>query len=238
MALAITAYGCIAFVSDDPSALSTTCHFQGDDSACGRCVASACASSLGACCGDATCTQTTLPLLQSCFGTGSLCSSFLVDAPALATCIATSCATCAGDGGANGTFDGAVGPSPDAGQTYCSKSGDSCFCSVGSPNGAACNAAGIKGGGLCCASYGWPTATNASCTCEPFSCTPSSLGGSCDLSTNSTGTTSWPGPGCCSYGTFCDCEPSITCTATPVDTCDLSTVGCDSSQVQVASCSF
>jgi hypothetical protein len=244
----LAAAGCIAFVNDDPSSLTTTCHFDGDDTACGRCVATSCAQALDTCCGDSVCSQTSLPLLASCFQASSLCSTFLTSSPDLATCIATSCGACNGagtvtpDGGKDtsdaGTFkasDGAVPPAPDAGTTDCTPIGDSCFCSLGSPNGVTCNQAGIKGGGLCCASYGWPTATGGTCECEPFSCTPESFGIECRLGSDSTGTLSCSGG--CSYGTYCECTGE-TCDGTQVAQCDVTQVGCDSSEVQVTSCSF
>jgi hypothetical protein len=238
LAATVAGAGCIAFVNDDPSSLSTTCHFQGDDTKCGLCIAAACTPQLDACCGDSTCSDLSLPALGSCVSTPSSCSSVLVDSPALASCIASACGSCTnlatpvyGDGGGGGGGD-------DAGSTNCFSSGDTCYCEVGSPNGYTCNTAGIKGGGLCCATYGWPTATNGNCTCQPFSCSPDSLGAICQLGSNSTGTTTWPGPGCCSFGDSCDCEPTITCTGTPEDQCDVTTIGCGSEQVQVESCSF
>jgi hypothetical protein len=231
----LAAAGCIAFVNDDPSSLSTTCHFQGDDTKCGACIAAACTSELNACCSDSTCSDVSLPALGACVSTTSTCGSLLTQSPALASCIASACGSCTNLATA---VYGDSGPGADGGSTNCYSEGDSCNCEVGSPNGQACNAAGLKGGGLCCATYGWPSATNGSCSCQPFSCTPGSLGGNCQLGPDSSGTTTWPGPGCCSYGTFCYCEPTITCTETPVSQCDVSAIGCASDQVQVDSCSF
>jgi hypothetical protein len=241
LAATLAAAGCIAFVNDDPSSLTTTCHFDGDDTACGRCVTASCAQALDTCCGDSVCSQTSLPLLASCFQASSLCGTFLTASPDLASCIATSCAACGGDEGSSSgsgivvSSDGATPPAADAGATDCTPIGDSCFCSLGSPNGVTCNQAGIKGGGLCCASYGWPTATDGTCECQPFSCTPESFGIECRLGSDSTGTLSCSGG--CSFGTYCECTGE-TCDGTQVAQCDVTQVRCDSSEVQVTSCSF
>jgi hypothetical protein len=242
--------GCVLFVNDDPSSLHTTCTFQGDDTLCARCVATACAKPLADCCGDAVCVETALPVLSTCTPGSSICGLTLAGAPELASCVTSACVASCGGGGVDVGYggdggdtvtesDGAVSTF-DAGSTNCTPSGDSCFCEVGHPNGAVCNPSTLKGPGLCCADYGWPNATSTDCTCEPFSCTPESNGGAiCNLSTDSTLTTTWSG-NCCAYSTFCDCDPSgDSCgTATPVSQCDVTTIGCPSSQVQVSSCSF
>ncbi len=229
--------GCVLLVNDDASRLTTTCNFTGNPSACDLCVASACEKPLDDCCGDSTCSQVTLPLLAACIEANpNECSALAVGAPDLTSCVTSSCPACTGTGkGADGGI-----ASTDAGTTNCTQEGDSCFCLVGElpPNGASCNTAGIKGGGLCCASYGWPQATEGTCSCEPFSCTPTSTGASCSLSSNSTGTTTWSEGTCCSEGTFCDCDFDESCPETPVAECSVAAIGCGASQVQVESCSF
>lgn len=234
------AAGCILFVNDDPSNLHTTCVFQGSDSACAKCVAASCASQLAGCCGDSVCTQVALPLLSTCAPGSSACAFALASEPSLASCVTSACtATCGGANVNNNGFDDAgTPPASDAGSTDCTTSGDSCSCSLGNPNGATCNVNTLKGPGLCCADYGWPNATGSSCSCEPFSCTPEGSGTMfCGLSIDSSLTTSASG-NCCAYTTFCTCSATNDCSTGAVSACDVTTIGCDSSQVEVSSCSF
>src|SRR5579863_114973 len=109
IALTLAGAGCILFVNDDPSKLTTTCHFEGDTTVCGLCVSAACTKPLDACCGDATCSAISLPLLGECFAGPLLCGSLLEGAPGLASCIASSCPACASADG------GGVGPPAEGG---------------------------------------------------------------------------------------------------------------------------
>ncbi len=248
-AATLAAAGCVLFVNDDASTLHTTCQFQGDDTLCAKCVAAQCAKQLGDCCGDSVCTATALPVLGTCSPGSAVCSLTLAGAPEIASCVSTACVAACGGGtlfpGEDGgpiVVDHDSGPvvALDAGSTSCDVVGDSCLCEVGHPNGAVCNVDTLKGPGLCCADYGWPNATGTGCNCEPFSCTPESGGGAtCNLGIDSTLTTTWSGS-CCAYGTFCSCDPnSSTCgTASSVSQCDVTTIGCGSSKVEVSSCSF
>jgi hypothetical protein len=238
LAAALAIPGCILFVNDDPSNLGPTCDFQGQDTACGKCVLSACSAQLDACCIDSTC-KSSLSDLDDCVGNADPggCQDLSGSAPTLGACIQSACASCnLGDGG--GGADGSTG------STNCSKTGDSCFCTVGSldepPNGVVCTPATVAPG-LCCADYGWPKATDAQCTCEPFSCTPDSTGAICSLTSNSTQTTSWSGGACCGLGTDCICDSTTdSCPGTEQQyyACTVAAITCDSSQVSVSSCSF
>jgi hypothetical protein len=235
VALAVAGWGCIFFVNDDPSKLGSTCHFQGESTACGQCVATTCAKQLDACCASSSCASS-LSSLDQCAADADVvaCGQLTTLAPDLGSCIESACAACGGSD---------AGVEAAAGSTNCYKSGDSCFCSAGQQhaNGFVCNTGTLPGPGLCCADYGWPQATASQCSCEPFSCTQESGGGICSLGVDSTLTTSWSGTGCCSLGTTCLCDDSTSScpgSETQVDTCTVAAIGCGSSQVQVTSCSF
>jgi hypothetical protein len=229
------AAGCIFFVNDDPSKLAVECHFAGDESACGACIASACASQASSCCGESACAAS----LEGCAGgvDAGACTDLVLASPTLGACVATSCSVCLGFPPAD-----SGGGADSGGQTNCTNVGDGCFCTVGSPNGQPCSVQSLAPAvqpGLCCADYGWPMATNSTCSCEPFSCTPTSTGASCTLSSTSTRTTSWGGY-CCAIGgpdCFCDNSSSPGCT-TPLTQCTVNDVTCGSGQVNVPSCSF
>jgi hypothetical protein len=230
--IASTVGGCILFVDDDPSHLTTVCHFSGDSTACGACIARACAGQVAACCGDASaCTAS----LASCANglDSQACGTLAAAQPDLGTCMTLSCAACFG-----GSADGGGGDARSPGSTECNKVGDSCLCSVGSPNGVTCNPQTLPGPGLCCADYGWPQATGTLCTCQPFSCTPSSSGYDCSLTDNSTLTTSYSGNCCASTG-VCWCSDTLCSgSSNPLSECTVNDISCNSSQVPVSSCSF
>lgn len=238
LAAALAIPGCILFVNDDPSNLGPTCEFQGQDTACGKCVLSACASQLDTCCLDSTCSSY-LPSLDDCAGDADIvgCNELAALASDLGGCIQSSCPSCgavSADAGADGT----------TGSTSCSVTSGSCFCTVGGldepPNDVVCDTATVAPG-LCCADEGWPKAVDAQCTCEPFSCSPSSSGAYCGLTSNTPQTTSWTGGACCSLGTACICDSTETgCPGSEQQyySCTVAAITCDSSQVQVSSCSF
>jgi hypothetical protein len=241
LAATLAAAGCILFVNDDASSLHTTCQFQGDDTPCAKCVAASCSKQLDDCCGDSVCTATALPVLSTCTPGSSVCSLTLAGAPELASCVSGACAvSCGGEDSVVVTSGNDGGPPPtntvDAGSTNCNASGDSCLCEVGHPNGAVCSVNTLGGPGLCCADYGWPNATGTGCNCEPFSCTPQSGGFFCGLDIDSTLTTTASGV-CCPGPTFCACGPDEACSS-PISQCDVTQIGCGSSQVEVTSCSF
>jgi len=234
---ALATTGCIFFVNDQPPQLGSTCEFQGQATACGQCVLSACSAQLDACCIDSTCASS-LPSLDECAGSADSvsCNELATFAPDLAACLQRSCPACG--------VTGAGGDGGGSGSTSCSKVGDSCSCTVASSgepaNGFVCDTSSVVSG-LCCADYGWPKATGTQCTCEPFSCMPESAGGYCSLSIDSSQTTSWSGGACCSLGSSCICESTEdTCPGTEAQyaTCTVAAITCDSSQVQVSSCSF
>ena len=235
-AILLLGSGCILFVDDDPSKLSTTCDYPGRDTVCGACVATACATALDACCASSTCLSSVLPSLPQCAELSlDDCELLLAPAPDLASCLAASCPACAAS---NTTPDASTKTDASKGSTACTTIGDSCSCIVGHSNGVTCNPSKLPGPGLCCATYGWPQATDATCSCEPFSCTPESDGALCDLGTDSTRTTTWSGPDCCTFGTNCSCGPDFSDCENPVSQCDVTTIDCGASMVQVDSCSF
>jgi hypothetical protein len=227
--VASSAGGCIFFVNDDPSHLAPACHFSGDGTACGACMAHSCAGQVASCCGTASCMDS----LAACAADPQSCGTLAAAQPDLGTCIAASCAVCFSVG-----IDGGGADTSPPGSTNCFKTGDECLCSVGSPNGVACNPNTLPGPGLCCADYGWPSATNSLCTCEPFSCTPTSGGADCSLGPDSTRTTTWSGT-CCVSGSTCSCD-DVGCSgaSNPLSECTVNDITCYSNQVQVTSCSF
>lgn len=155
VAVVVGLSGCILFVNDDASSLgTTTCSFQGSDTACGKCVATTCSTELDACCTDSSC-KGQLGWLDTCASQSDEVSCQELDtvAPALGVCVHDRCSACAGSDG------GAV-------QTSCYVSTGSCECtaSVGGGNGDACNQAMVAPG-LCCADDGWPS-TTTTCFCS------------------------------------------------------------------------
>ena len=160
-AVVVALSGCILFVNDDASKLgTTTCEFQGSDTACGKCIATTCAMELDGCCTDSSC-KGQLGWLDTCAAQSDevSCQELTVFAPALAACVQGRCSACAGsDGGAGGAGGGV--------QTSCYVSTGSCECTAGAGtgNGDACTQAMVAPG-LCCADNGWPSATTT-CFCS------------------------------------------------------------------------
>jgi hypothetical protein len=226
--------GCILFVNDNQP-YGKACKFQGSDTACGRCVATTCASQLDACCGDKSCEEQ-LTWLDECVSTADSisCEVLASTAPDLVACLEQECSACPGaDGGAGGGGDGAVSPSCSTYDAYC-------ICVVdGVPGGGSCTPETVSPG-LCCADSSYPAA-DTSCTCETFSCTTTSDGADCSLSETSTGLSSYSGNVCCSTGSSCYCSDSLdACDGdeTQVAECTVDSVRCPSGETDVTSCSF
>jgi hypothetical protein len=200
-------------------------------------VATTCASQLDACCVDSFC-KTQLGYLDQCVGNADTtsCDTLSVFAPDLVTCMQSRCAACPGStvdggGGGPGGPDAASGPSCEPLSDYCS-----CYMG-GTPGGPACTPQTVAPG-LCCAETDWPR-PGTSCTCQPFSCSPSPGGGNCSLGTTSTGVRSWSGGACCSDGTSCYCDDTQTTCAggTQVDSCTVAAIGCGYGSYAVSACS-
>jgi hypothetical protein len=235
--------GCILIANDDPSKLGSTCEFEGGTTECGVCVATQCQTQLDSCCSKSTCASQ-LGYLDDCAGNADIdngCQLLAATAPDLATCLDSMCGTACGVGD-GGTLPETGGGDGTVNHTYCYTSGDECSCSEGiPPNGTTCDSTTVKQPALCCASQGWPTATDSSCSCQPFSCTIiTSTYVECSLSSASTGTTTASSGTCCTDGTTCSCDSEISMcnSGNPVAVCDVTTIGCGASQTGLPSCSF
>jgi hypothetical protein len=94
--LAALASGCILVIDNETNEPTDTCHFRGEDTACGRCIATACRSDLGECCGNSSC-RPQLPKIEGCASAPSpescdLTSTFdLAAGLAIGLCIEFSC---------------------------------------------------------------------------------------------------------------------------------------------------
>jgi hypothetical protein len=226
LGIAIVLEACVLFV---PSVdVGLTCHFDGDRTACGRCVATVCVAELGACCLDDAC-GSALSDLTSC--TGGACGPLGVDeraagaAGSLAVCVARACASAcggadagldldaagvgdgghdaaadaAGDGGAQG--DGTTdAPATDAAKDGPSDSGPVLYCSQAADL-CACRATPFDA-----------SAPGAACNPAFFGGTPSQV--SCCA------TADWPASGKCSCVPMA-CEgvstTLCTCVIAPLD---------------------
>jgi hypothetical protein len=246
------AFGCVLFV-DEPKDLSGTCHFAGEEAACGSCLASACRSLVDQCCSDNLCRNQITDVDACANSGGAACVAIAYPtsgspaSDALAACLLGSCdKPC-------GTVSG-VGPPGEtpASSTNCvvPSDGRSCRCKVPSgsetSNAATCSPA-IVANAACCADLDWPLA-GTSCDCRTVACETSNGGAGCKCSTGSTGplTSCSTGGGCCQIASTCECgaNPNL-CALTPpgtagiksVASCGRSTVGCGTSSKAVSRCS-
>jgi hypothetical protein len=233
--VAVASLRCVLVVPSGEAGRS--CRFAGDQTTrCGQCILAHCQDAVNACCDSPSCAAH-LDTLDACGGGGS-CDGLVV-APAVASCVSTSCSDACGvpDGGLK-----VVDASPHTYQSDCSAFGsDGCMCNgAGTPNGFRCDTTTVTEA-VCCADVNYPLKNN-SCTCEVFVCDPSSGGAFCSPSITDTGTHSWSGTGCCSSASLCACNaqyPSCGGTdETPVDTCNAAVARCRVDQRRVDSCSY
>ena len=214
-----SALGACTLVLDSPGALSPNCRFKGADTSCGTCIRDHCAEGLATCCGDANC-QGGLDALDQCAGKDdqAACSTVRQD-PILGSCVTASCkSVCLG-----------------IGKGSCSGSGSSCYCDDLAPSDASTCSETSVGGGVCCASLGWP-GSGLTCSCRAFRCKETADGCSCssggegpDLTCN--------GPHCCLSSSECRCSTTA-CESyeKPVADCSSARVAC-ADDARVSSCS-
>ena len=221
--------GCIVFVPNVDSDVGEVCHFSGESSTCGSCVAQSCKLTLSACCGDSACGET-LTLLDSCATSQKQCKSLgnKTSAPSpasenLVSCINALCGSeCQTTTGATSNGKTFV--------TNCTKGADSCSCTVptsgssSAPNANSCGTATVENA-LCCADSDWPN-PGASCTCEPYRCDDTFSG--CQCAAGGSG----------SFSLCTNSKGGVCCRSVSSASCHCGTTTCTSAEVQVTDCSY
>ncbi len=251
LALTVLATGCILLVDSADDSLGTTCHFQGELTQCGQCVAKSCQAQVNACCGAGA----------ACMGEVDACASGNCAAVSVGTadwksCAAAQCASpCgiasssdAGDGGggeAGSSDGGSDAPIESAGptKTACQVTASQCLCKLDAPpNGVVCDSSAVINA-HCCADLAWPS--SGSCTCETMSCELNSYGCECGLVQSGPRFDCKPNasqPNCCApHDTgSCLCNNKI-CESwfgAPVPECTAATTPCPTGKKAVQGCSF
>jgi hypothetical protein len=234
--------GCILLMPADD--FSTTCHFEGMDTACGACIASHCQAKVNACCSDSACTApgSTLGLVESCASGHKESCTLIPDDIQAAAASRVNLARCAYDE-CNDTCQGAAATS----STNCSVPefglGKTCKCTVEPPtktNLVACSEAKFKGT-KCCAPAGYP-AQGFQCMCNVLACVATGAICGCNLYDSQTGSTSnecggGVGLHCCQAYDNCMCsnEPCGS-TAKEVKVCNLNVIDCPVNETEVSDC--
>ncbi len=142
------------------------------------------------------------------------------------------------------------GSRAEAGPRYTSECGSlskyGCICSPGGGRGSDTECSASSVGGYCCAERGWPSASDTSCSCRPFTCEP--VVGSpyydvrCKAEDLHTGITEATGSKCCIdvFLEECKCGPfDMGCEPeNVVPRCSAEVMRCISSRSLVTSCSY
>jgi hypothetical protein len=225
--------GCILFVS--PRDYGAHCRFANEESACGACLASKCATAIDACCRDEAC-DPTLALVEKCAaGDANGCTGLASELSAagssriaLAACFGDQCQVACRAVTPTTNITECSAPSFGRGQT--------CTCQVSkTPNATACDETAFPNT-ICCAPLGWPGA-GLRCSCRALDCGPTADGCLCMVQDGPSGGTRCTGQICCQDHDVCSCgsQPCLS-TDQVVKSCDFSTVGCAGGQQHVTSC--
>lgn len=245
----------------------TTCHFAGENGACGKCIATNCQALVNACCADSTCRQEnepnggcagigasttgtklyTMGKLDAC-ASGKSCFDLEVDAKGagIAACTRQHCSD---------TCDLRREPVVRVAEaTDCSYSSSrtSCDCKVpGTPdvpavaNDVSCSQ-GERTDVVCCADLKWPAA-GSSCTCTLAVCIAYSNGCTCELESSNYNSSNRVEA--CTLGACCeDDKGECSCNETACDAqynergravkaCTPAEVRCGDTKRRVTSCS-
>ncbi|WP_394830286.1 hypothetical protein LVJ94_27635 [Pendulispora rubella] len=217
-------------MSKDGSELGPTCHFEGESSTCGKCIARSCQTAVNGCCGDSSC-KNSLSTLDGCAQNGgldcALLQSYGYGTPTtamqkLGACVSGSCASaCNAVGGGDG---GGSGRSPLHPGVWCSGSADSCSCYDDTTlvNAEICDDTTVDNA-VCCQGIGWPD-RDLSCSCRRFACKDTTSGCECS------------GSGSGNKNTCEKKAPGYHCCATDYSTCKCTAAACPTYEKEVTSC--
>jgi hypothetical protein len=223
---------CVLLVS--PEEYGQRCRFEGEETACGQCIATQCQAKIDDCCRADSCAPG-LDLIEECAkGDRHLCELVESDLQArdpariaLASCVHGACGALCRSG-------------PSVSTTRCEQSslgrGKTCSCKVESPaNDADCSEI-TNPETVCCAPQSWPAA-GQKCTCNTISCNASADGCFCLLFDVPSGSAVCDGAICCLSGDSCRCgSKACSGSAVQVASCSLDTIGCPPNQKRVVSC--
>jgi hypothetical protein len=234
---------CVLLVA--PATYGDRCKFDGEDTACGRCLRDRCQPAIDGCCKDGSCSAT-LGALEGCALRDAAACDELASRKggagndlAVGMCATTLCAAVCR------SFSGAS-------DTKCSESafgrGATCSCMTasGAGNDFECSPATYPGT-VCCAPDGWP-ATGLECSCLPLGCHPIPEGCSCSLVDTPPEQSECTATTCCVSNVDpdeCVCRPTCFDNETRVASCSVTAqkatgpvIGCKKGQKRVESCSI
>lgn len=256
--------GCVFLLPSEP--LGATCRFSGETStACGQCIARECRAKVDGCCGDTSCSYSTLDDLDRC-GEGKPCGSFASARETssrgareeLGACVATACAaecdlsTSTSSSSSGGTSALKVDCEKHPSLPLCS-----CTAATGDASAGAgtCNYRDVSDSTLhvtCCATSGWPKVSGGTCECGAFVCSKSRTRPGCDCAWGAEGASYEPSSGCskgspsyqwecCQNGRSCYCFedtsiPRCPSGATSVRSCTPDEIACPSGTQHVSTC--
>ncbi len=145
--------------------LSNTCHFEGESTACGRCIASYCQRFIDRECAAFISNEVALAQLDAC-GSGRGCGLLFENGSDIGACAKSLCPNfCSAKSAVPGAEDAGAATDPNI---TCTKTDEACSCTGKTTSivpSAACT------GDFCCASTtSWKTSTSGSCSCAPVGC--------------------------------------------------------------------
>lgn len=266
LVLGIPSSGCALLVGGSGGLETTACHFQGESTPCGRCVAEQCQSKVNDCCLDSNCDEN-LGYLDGCAASGDIQSctvlgsgSFLTGSAsfrALSMCVTSKCSACGVDlfdSGIPGVDSGSPDADSDGAVTYIScdvLNGNDCFCvlSTGTPRATPDCSTSTVPNAMCCADVGWPEpgvgSLQPQCDCETIGCTNEGTTDcfcQADIEATANGDAFTCGSGwgrcCATAGDYCTCLAGE-CGGyeDEVSACTPAAIGCPKGKFAVTSCS-